>query len=80
MRSTLVFPAPLGSGERQALPRGDLEAHVERDVAELRAGVDREAHAAAGRTSFTARSSAAEMATSTAESASADVKSVEKRS
>ena len=62
-------------------PMAALDAHTRAGVrAELRARVARERHAAAGRTSFTARSSAAEMATSTAESASADVKSVEKRS
>jgi 5'-nucleotidase len=56
-----------------------LEAHVERDVAELRLRGDPQAHAGA-RKSLTESSNAAEIATSTAERASADVKSVEKRS
>ena len=82
MRSTLVLPAPEGPASARHSPRPAVELHVEHEVAELVPGLNAEQGRAPRRraTSFTDSRIAADTATSTADRASAESKSVEKRS
>ena len=81
-RSTEVLPGAGRAGEREARAGRDLERDVERERPEPRGGLNAQHRRAtpSRSSSLTDSSSAAETATSTAESASAPVKSVEKRS
>ena len=77
----VVLPAPDGPGEREARAGGHLERDVERERPERACAPQRAAPPGLPiRTSLTDSRSAAETATSTADSASAPVKSVAKRS
>ena len=81
-RSTDVLPAPDGPASARHVAGRDLERDVERERPEPRCGRQRAAPPSHAEplSSFTDSSSAPETATSTADSASALVKSVEKRS